>query len=144
MEKLIHGTAVLKDGNGILLLGDSGAGKSDLALRLIDRGAQLIADDQVLCRLQDSSVILQPPEKIAGLIEIRGLGVFTMPYTSAHLMMVLRCARPENIPRLSTHEYEAVLNREYPCFLVDPFEISSPIKVEKMLISVLDPARLIR
>src|SRR5437588_5560986 len=72
---LMHGTAVAIDGRGVLLRGPSGSGKSDLALRLIDAGARLVADDQTELRRDGDAIIARAPPTIAGMIEVRGLGI---------------------------------------------------------------------
>ncbi|MCB1394726.1 MAG: HPr kinase/phosphatase C-terminal domain-containing protein [Rhodobacter sp.] len=75
---------------GILILGRSGAGKSRLALALIDAGAQLVADDQVLLTAQGDAVYARAPRSIAGMIEVRGLGLLTMAYRRlARLVLAL-------------------------------------------------------
>jgi HPr kinase/phosphorylase len=74
----MHGTCVARDGAGVLILGPSGAGKSDLALRLLDRGFELVADDQV----HISGNLAWAPEALAGLLEVRGLGIVRLPYSS--------------------------------------------------------------
>jgi hypothetical protein len=60
---------------GVLLIGDSGSGKSDLALRLIGRGAQLVADDRTELYIRGGRVMARAPRPLAGLLEVRGLGV---------------------------------------------------------------------
>ena len=77
---LLHGTAVSLGGKGVLLLGKSGRGKSDLALQMIDRGGVLIADDQVCLRRAGDRLIAEAPSKLAGLIEVRGLGIMRLPH----------------------------------------------------------------
>ncbi len=77
---LIHGTCIALDGAGVLLRGPSGAGKSDLALRLIDMGAELVADDQVELTRHDDALIAKPAPNLAGLLEVRGLGVVRLNY----------------------------------------------------------------
>lgn len=67
----LHASCVARDGHGVLLLGGSGVGKSDLALRLLDRGFRLVADDRVLV----CGGLASPPEALAGLIEVRGVGI---------------------------------------------------------------------
>lgn len=62
--------------DSLLILGPSGAGKSDLLLRLIDKGFALVADDQVI--IEDG--LARPAEALAGLIEVRGLGLFCLPF----------------------------------------------------------------
>jgi HPr kinase/phosphorylase len=80
---LIHATAVSISGHGIMIGGRSGSGKSDLALRLIDRGAQLICDDYVALSDIAGALILTPAPNIAGKIEIRGLGIVAIPYVDS-------------------------------------------------------------
>ncbi|HJZ14329.1 MAG TPA: hypothetical protein VJ251_02575, partial [Stellaceae bacterium] len=72
---LVHATAIAIDGRAVLLRGPSGAGKSDLALRLIDGGARLVADDQAELRRAGERVMVRAPAEIAGLIEVRGIGI---------------------------------------------------------------------
>ena len=75
----IHGTCVLVGGIGVLLRGPSGAGKSDVALRLIDGGALLVADDRVELRMVDGRLMASAPAALAGLLEVRGLGIVRLP-----------------------------------------------------------------
>ena len=83
------GTCVAVDGRGVLLRGPSGAGKSDLALRLIDRGAELVADDRVALVSSAGVLTASAPPALRGLMEVRGLGVFRLPYrTSVQLSLV--------------------------------------------------------
>ncbi len=90
---LIHGTSVEVDGAGILLRGPPGSGKSDLALRLIsEREARLVADDQVEVALRDGILVARAPETLAGMIEVRGLGIARLdhhPSWAVHLVIEL-------------------------------------------------------
>jgi HPr kinase/phosphorylase len=89
-------------GDALLLLGPSGAGKSDLLLRLIDKGFTLVADDQVL--IKDG--MASPPPALAGLLEVRGLGLFRLPYiTPARLRLVISLGDtpPERLPAPRLH-----------------------------------------
>ncbi|GLQ04876.1 HPr kinase/phosphorylase [Sneathiella chinensis] len=79
---ILHATAVAIEGRAILLRGPSGAGKSDIALQLLDGGATLIADDYVELHGKDGQVLARPPAKIAGLMEIRGIGLVQVPHVS--------------------------------------------------------------
>src|SRR5262245_40783589 len=72
---LVHATAIAMGGDAVLLRGPPGAGKSDLALRLIEGGACLLADDQALLQRVDNRIIVRAPAAIAGLIEVRGIGI---------------------------------------------------------------------
>ncbi|MEO7680691.1 MAG: aldolase, partial [Sphingomonas sp.] len=80
MSERIHATTVAIRGRGVALLGASGSGKSDLALRLIDRGAVLVSDDYTEIGAIDGVVMAKAPRTIAGLIEVRGVGIVTVPH----------------------------------------------------------------
>ena len=75
----VHGSCVSRDGDGVLLIGPAGSGKSDLALRLLGRGFDLVADDRV--DIEDG--IAAPPEALAGLLEVHGLGIVRLPYVAS-------------------------------------------------------------
>lgn len=75
---------------GVLLVGDSGSGKSDLALRLIGKGAQLVSDDRTVLSVERGRLIGRAPERIAGLIELRGVGMVEMQHVaSVHIVLVV-------------------------------------------------------
>lgn len=86
--------------SGVLLLGESGSGKSDLALRLMGMGALLVADDR--CEIFFDRVLrARAPSNMAGLMEIRGLGIAALPHApAARIALVARTARPRGIERL--------------------------------------------
>ena len=71
---MVHATCVAIGDRAVLLCGPSGSGKSDLALRLIDGGAQLVADDQVVLRAEGGRIVARAPEALAGRMEVRGIG----------------------------------------------------------------------
>ncbi len=75
----VHGSCAARDGAGVLLVGPSGSGKSDLLLRLLDRGYVLVADDRV--EIVDG--VASVPPTLAGLLEVRGLGVFRLPHAAS-------------------------------------------------------------
>lgn len=98
-HEVIHATAVAIDARGLILVGASGCGKSDLALRLIDAGAILVADDRLICAAVDGQLLLSAPPAIAGLIEVRGVGLLSFPHETAVAALVLACdAVPERLP----------------------------------------------
>ena len=80
---LLHATCVAIDGRGVLLMGKPGSGKSDLALRLIDRGALLVADDSTLVEPANGRLRATCPATIAGKLEVRGIGIVTLPSRGA-------------------------------------------------------------
>ncbi|MDE1896021.1 MAG: HPr kinase/phosphatase C-terminal domain-containing protein [Rhodospirillales bacterium] len=89
-------------GDALLLLGPSGAGKSDLLLRLIDKGFTLVADDQVMIENSMAS----PPPALAGLLEVRGLGLFRLPYIAPvrlRLVITLSAELPDRLPTPRQH-----------------------------------------
>ena len=74
-EVNIHASCVALGAQGVLLLGKPGAGKSDLALRLIDEGGRLVADDRTILFTRRGGLYGKSPASIRGLMEIRGLGI---------------------------------------------------------------------
>src|SRR3546814_10452950 len=74
-SETLHVSCVAKDGRAILIAGRSGAGKSDLALRLIDRGAVLVSDDYTVVRRVSGKLLAAAPRNIEGQMEVRGVGL---------------------------------------------------------------------
>jgi HPr kinase/phosphorylase len=135
---LIHATAVAIDTaagpRAVLLRGPSGSGKSDLGLRLIDAGARLVADDQSELHRHRAMVVVRSPPAIAGLIEIRGVGIVRVePLAEAPVALIVDLvpsgAAPEAIERLPRQATERLLDVELPRILVAPFEASAAAKV---------------
>jgi HPr kinase/phosphorylase len=126
----IHATAICIGDHGILIIGPSGSGKSDLALRLIDRGAKLICDDRVVVDTASGAPILRQAANIAGQIEIRGIGIVNMPAVPmADLRLIVNIgAPPERFP-LSMPLCD-LCGFSVPALNLSPFENSAAIKVE--------------
>lgn len=130
----LHASAVAVGGKGVLLLGPSGAGKSDLALRLIDEGAALIADDRVDVTVVDANVSLSPPEALAGLLEVRGIGIVRRPYeTKVSLSLVVDLVEPEDVDRLPERLTAAIMGVTVRRIALDPFQASAPAKIRLAL-----------
>jgi HPr kinase/phosphorylase len=127
---LIHATTVAIDGEAILLRGPPGSGKSDLALRLIDAGAQLVADDQTLLRRERDRVIATAPPAIAGLLEIRGIGVVRVAVAEmAPLLMIADLTIASAIERMPQAQFETVLGVAIPLVALAPFEASAAARL---------------
>jgi HPr kinase/phosphorylase len=118
----LHGSCVSKDGNAVLVLGPPGSGKSDLALRLLSHGFDLVADDQV----DVADGIASSPAEIAGLLEVRGVGVVRLPYQiRAHLALIVELdGRSDRLPIPHRHPELAL-----PVVRIDAFTVSAPDKV---------------
>jgi len=132
MSLFVHGTCVAVENIGCLLLGPSGSGKSDLALRLVmDQHARLVADDQVSLELRTNRLVASPPANLAGLIEVRGLGIVRMAHRSrATLGLAVVLVAPSEVERMPVNE-EGI---EYfgvalPLLRLAPFEASAAQKV---------------
>ncbi len=126
----VHGTCIDIDGTGVLLRGPPGSGKSDLALRLIDGGARLVADDRAELRLVDGAVAVSAPAAIAGMIEVRGLGIVRLePVAEAALGLVVDLVPAPGIERLPEAASVEVLGIAVAALRLDPFEASAPAKV---------------
>ncbi len=139
MPERRHGTAVAVDGRAVLIRGPSGSGKSDLALRLIAAGARwpglrgepvLVADDQVELSLVDGMVVVSPPAVLAGRIEVRGIGILSVPYLpQARLSLVADLIAREAITRLPEPDTVLILGVPLPRIDLDAFAASAPAKL---------------
>src|ERR1700722_2773148 len=136
----VYGTAVALGGDGLLIRGPSGSGKSDLALRLIDQGARLIADDVTEVQRARAELRLSAPATIAGRLEVRGLGLLAVPsVASAPLRLVVDLVPAESIERLpepQCWEFEGV---PVPLLALAPFAASAPAKLRLALRALAAP-----
>ena len=132
---LLHATCVAIGGRAVLIDGPSGSGKSDLALRLIDRGAVLVADDQTEVRMEADRLYAHAPVTIAGRLEVRGMGIVRVPHLpSAPLALAVRIGSPERMPEIV--EVRVIEGRSLPAITVAALEASAPVKVEWALRAV--------
>jgi len=116
---------------GVLLVGASGSGKSDLALRLIEQGAILVSDDRTELTLQDGKLFARAPANIRGLIEVRHAGIVALPH-APRARIALAVELDSSPPRLPGREdYKAPWDLPVPVPLLRlaPFEASAPAKV---------------
>jgi|SRR6185437_952983 len=130
----VHGTSVALGGDGILLRGPSGSGKSDLALRLIDGDGRLVADDQTELRLSGDEVFMAAPASIAGRMEVRGIGILRVPsVATAPLRLVVDLVPSAAVERLPDPQTCDYLDRCFPLIRLAPFEASAPAKLRLAL-----------
>ena len=126
----VHGTAVAIGGRGVLLRGPSRCGKSDLALRLIDAGARLIADDQVTLRRDSDTLDASAPAAIAGKLEVRGIGIVDVDVAAhAPLSLVVDLVAPNAVERMPETLHAHYLDVAVPLIRIAPFEASAAAKV---------------
>lgn len=130
----LHASSIVIDGRALLIAGRSGSGKSDLALRLIDRGATLLSDDYTRLDAEGGRLFASPPPAIAGKIEVRGLGILELAHVArAPVALMLDLDRsPERLPEdlLDVTSLEGI---SIPTLGFAPFEASAPIKAELAL-----------
>lgn len=131
---LVHSaSAVAIGGRAILIEGPPGSGKSALALALIDRGATLIGDDGVCLDVGGERLLASPPPNIAGLIELRNVGLLTMP-TAAQVPVGLVIRFDEQAPRfIEQAERLQLLGRDLPLVRIWPDPATAPLKAEHAL-----------
>ncbi|WP_042440508.1 HPr kinase/phosphorylase [Rhodospirillum rubrum] len=131
----VHGTAIARDGWAVLLRGPSGSGKSDLALRMIDRGAVLVGDDQLIVLAGPAGPALAPPDPLRGLIEVRGLGLVEMPAAidPVPLALVVDLVPGGPIERLPDPAQADIGGASVALVRLDPFEASAPVKLDLAL-----------
>ncbi len=112
----MHGSCAARNGAGVILLGAPGSGKSELLLRLIQRDFVLVADDQIDV---DDDAMARAPPPLAGLLEVRGLGILRLPcLDAARLVLAVRLRQPDDTPRLPRPQRLA--SPDLPLVCLDP------------------------
>ena len=132
-SETMHASCVAIEGRAVLIGGRSGAGKSDLALRLIDRGAALVSDDYTAVRRLDGRLVASAPATIAGRMEVRGIGLVEMTAASdvPVALFVDLDAGPARLPEPG--EIRMLAGIAIPVVVANALEGSAPIKVELAL-----------
>jgi RNase adaptor protein for sRNA GlmZ degradation len=130
----MHATCVAIGGAAVLLRGPSGAGKSDLALRLIEGGARLVADDQVMLAAEGGRLIARAPAPIAGRLEVRGIGIVPVATeAAAPVALIADLVAARAVERLPDPSAETILGVALARIDLAPFEISAPAKLRLAL-----------
>lgn len=131
---LLHATCVEMNQKAVLLIGKPGAGKSDTALRLIELGGVLVADDQVDLQINDGVLTAHPPVAIEGLLEIRGVGIVTLPFCSAcPVQLVVELVPAEQVERLPEPHFYEIAGQMIPLLKLCAFDASTPVKIKTVL-----------
>lgn len=132
-SETLHASCVAIDGVAVLIEGPSGSGKSDLALRLVDRGGTLVSDDYTIVRRDGRGAVANAPATIAGRIEVRGVGLIAMPFAT-DVPVALIVAISDAVARLPEEgTSRAVAGVSIPLLSLSALEASAPIKIELML-----------
>ena len=132
-SETLHASCVAIRAHAVLIEGPSGSGKSDLALRLIDRGARLVSDDYTVLVRKGGTLLAQAPDTIRGRIEVRGIGIVEM--TAAEPVPVaLIISLVEQVERMPALDGERIIaGIRVPALPLVAIEASAPIKVELAL-----------
>ena len=131
--KRMHSSSVVIDDNGVLILGDSGSGKSDLALRLIDNGATLISDDISICKKNLNDIYLYCPPEIKGLLEVREIGIITVPFVEKIKLQLVVNLKSINNERFPKDNSLKILGIKIPLINIDGKNSSAVAKIKVKL-----------
>jgi len=125
----LHASTVALDGRAVLISGPSGSGKSDLALRLLDRGFTLVSDDQTIVRRDRDRLVAAAPQTIAGKMEVRGIGIVDMA-TAGDTPVALLVELTSDVERIPDDGRERpILGVPIPLVAIDAMAASAPSKV---------------
>ncbi len=131
-SETLHATSVAIDGQAVVIQGPSGSGKSDLALRLIDRGALLISDDVTLIARVGGALRVRAPDTIRARMEVRGIGIVAVPQVDdVPLALIVRLV--DVVPRLPERRARLIAGVEAREIVLDPRPASAPILIELAL-----------
>ena len=132
-SETLHATSVSIGGRGILIEGVSGAGKSDLALRLIDRGAVLVSDDYSVIERRGGQLIASAPGTITGKIEVRGVGIVEMVCAGETPVALLVALGEPSVRLPEPGSLRTMMGVAVPWIALNGCEASAAIKVELAL-----------
>jgi serine kinase of HPr protein (carbohydrate metabolism regulator) len=125
----VHGSTVAIGGRAVLITGPSGSGKSDLTLRLVDRGFSLVSDDQTIVKKDGGRLVASAPPTIAGKLEIRGIGIIDVEQID-NVPVALIVELTGDIQRMPDDSRERpILGIKLPLITIDAMTASAPSKV---------------
>ena len=125
----LHASTVALDGRAVLISGPSGSGKSDLALRLLDRGFAMVSDDQTVVSRDGDRLLASAPPNIAGKLEVRGIGIVEMEHLD-DVPLALIVELTSDIQRLPDDSRKRpILGVWLPLISIDAMTASAPSKV---------------
>jgi len=131
--KRLHATSVAIEDNGLAIFGDPGSGKSDLALRLIDSGATLISDDITVFSKLEKNINLFGIENTKGLLEVREVGIITVPYVEGIKLKLVVRLTDKVIERIPKKNQINLLGLKFPKLEINGKNSSSVAKVKVKL-----------
>ena len=136
----MHASVVSVKGQAVLLRGPSGFGKSDLALRMMDQGADLVSDDYVELEVKKGQIIARPPKAIQGLMEVRGLGLIKVQYLEeAVVTLAYNLVGSNIVDRVPVSASRLILDGvAIPLFSLDGLAASGPTKIKMALSLQMD------
>lgn len=117
---ILHANAVVFQGQGVLIKGDSGRGKSGLSLQLMALGAQLVADDRTVLETRNGTVVMSAPKSIHGLIEARGIGILSADAVDQAILCAVVDLDQEETERLPPVREISVSGHRFPLFFHVP------------------------
>ncbi len=132
VDEWVHASCVTipHTSHAVLLTGQSGSGKSDLALRLIHMGGELVSDDQVGIYSENGYLYACPPQTLAGKLEVREVGIIEIPYRStARIVMVVELVSAQEVERLPERHQKQLQGCELPLYRLHAFHASAPYKI---------------
>jgi serine kinase of HPr protein (carbohydrate metabolism regulator) len=130
MSVNIHASCVCIKNKGILFLGDSGSGKSDISLRLIaDYKATLIGDDRIDIIAKGNNIIASAPKNLSGLLEVRGIGIIKVKTKRKNKIDLAVFLTQDKIERMPEPLYYELLDKKIPLININPFEPSATAKI---------------
>lgn len=131
---IIHAGCVSIAGKAVLIMGESGSGKSDLSLRLIDGGAALVSDDYTQVTRDGENLWASPAPNIHGLLEVRGVGLLSLPFIkNAPLNLAVKLVSRDQVERLPGPQFFSCLEQELPLLSLHSFDASTSAKIRLAL-----------